>query len=220
LRPRPADFAVAGIAAILVVGGLDRVGTFDGSPIVHLDRAYELSFEPSDLLGETAGRLRLALGSEASGVPSDVRLYRDGEPFGATLSVPASGYVDQPLGFADSGHFYQARATLPAGNLAVSNAVPVPAMGQLSSVTIDVSPWATVRVLDAATRLPASVSEFTTPFVVTLAPGAYVLELVHPELGRDERPIEVQQGVPSQLHFDMPGFDAAATARRLLGTGK
>jgi len=214
LSPLPMDYVLAGVAALAVVGALERVGAFEGRAIEHRDKAYELSFEAGDGLGETAGRLRF--GIDPGGAPAQVRLFRDGEPFGAETTVPVGGFVDQALAYADSGHNYQARASLPAGNLALSNAVPVPAMGQLASLTIDVSPWATVRVLEEATGLPASVSEFTTPFVVTLPPGRYVLELVHPDLGRDEQPVEVQQGVPRQLHFVMPGFDAEDAARRVL----
>ncbi|MGE0461110.1 MAG: hypothetical protein AB7Q16_07050 [Vicinamibacterales bacterium] len=216
LSPRPMDYALAGLVAMLLVAALDRVGAFDGRAIEHRDRAYELAFEPGDGLGETAGRLRLRFGSDPAGAPAQVRLFRDGEPFGAVITVPGSGFADQRLAYADSGHNYQARAALPAGNLALSNAVPVPAMGQLASLNIDVSPWATVRVLEEATRLPASVGTFETPFVVTLPEGRYVLELVHPDLGRAEHLVEVVQGVPRQLHYVMPGFNAEEAARQLL----
>jgi hypothetical protein len=144
-----------------------------------------------------------------------VRLYRDGQAFGAEFDLRAGAVVEQPIAAVDSGHYYQVRGALPSGNLAVSEAVWVPPPAQMLVIGVDAMPWATVRVLDRSSRQPVSTRTYTTPDRLTLAVGDYTFEFTHPDFGTLTRDVTVDESTV-EVRVVMPGFDAAATARDLL----
>lgn len=167
--------------------------------------------------------------------PTTVQLYRDGQPFGDPFDLPVVGDVpnstpigslgpspgsapvERPIAAADTGHHYQVRAVLPEGNLALSNVTWVPPSRQTLSLSVDAMPWASVRVLDSQTGQPVSESTYTTPTVLNLPVGTYALEFIHPEYGATTRAVTVEPGSDPQVRVVMPGFDAGAIARELLG---
>jgi hypothetical protein len=114
---------------------------------------------------------------------------------------------------ADTGHNYQARALLPGGNLAVSNALWVPSDTAVA-VSIDASPWANVSLQsDQATIGPQA-----TPFSASLVPGRYRL---HFDNGGVTPPMDQTIDVsPANrvFRFTMPGFDPLGKAAELTRT--
>ena len=48
-------------------------------------------------------------------------------------------------------------------------------------MSVNALPWAIGRILDAEGRQQVATGDFTTPFVVSLRPGRYVVELSHPD---------------------------------------
>ena len=216
LRPRPFELAAAGLVTALVTGGLQTAGAFTGPAIEHVADAYRLEYSPPVEDPSGGGVLVAARNPGApTEAPAQVQLFRDGEAFGQPFAAPANGVAEQPIAPGDSGHHFQLRAALPAGNLALSQSVWVGAPQQLSAVSVNALPWAIGRILDAQTRQPVTSGDFTTPFVVHLPPGSYLLELSHQDYGVVTRPLDVQAGRDLQEIVPMPGFDPAETARRL-----
>ena len=85
------------------------------------------------------------------------------------------------------------------------------------AVTIDIQPWARVRILDAtgAEVLPAPLA---TPLSVSLPPGRYTLDCENGGLtARASFSLEVGSDRPTLVRLVMPGFDADAALRNLLG---
>jgi hypothetical protein len=90
--------------------------------------------------------------------------------------------------------------------------VPVP-----TTLTVDIRPWARVRILSGDGAAP-STGTYTTPFAVALAPGKYTLQM---ENGGLTKPLEVEvtltEGSPVTISRNMPGFDAGLVVDSLLG---
>ena len=91
----------------------------------------------------------------------------------------------------------------------------------LNSVTIDIRPWARVRVVPVAAegQAPPSVpaEALYAPFTVDLAPGDYTLEAENGGLNRNATfPIKVELGKPQVIVRIMPGFNATKTVDALL----
>jgi len=85
------------------------------------------------------------------------------------------------------------------------------------AVTIDIQPWARVRILDAtgAEVLPAPLA---TPLSVSLPPGRYTLDCENGGLtARASFSLEVGSDRPTLVRLVMPGYDADAALRNLLG---
>jgi serine/threonine-protein kinase len=83
-------------------------------------------------------------------------------------------------------------------------------------VSIDLQPWARVKVVNAAGVAIGSVQ--TTPFVVPLPPGQYRLECENGGVSQPETiPITVEAGPAQSISRALKGFDPDAVLNRLLG---
>lgn len=218
LRPQPRDVALALTASAIVALTLQSVGAFEGAVLPHVENAYRLQFVPGTGLDRTAGVLRVSRGEDAAATPDRVRLLRGSEPLPDELVVPATGFVERVVTIGESGAYFQARAPLAEGNLALSNPILVPSMSPLVATVIDAAPWATVRILDPASQLTAVPGEFTTPVLVNLQPGSYTLELRHPDYGLSNEAIEVRADGDNRFRFTLPGFDPEQALQSILGT--
>jgi hypothetical protein len=192
-------------AAILLGAGL-LIRAFPARALDHRQDAYQLSY----VAGPPA-RLELGFRGDAAGLPRTVPVLRDTAPLGdGRVTIPATGSAVIPLASGDTGHYYQARAVLPAGNLAVSNAVWVPSDTAVV-VSIDASPWANVTIQQDQLTIAAQ----PTPFSAALVPGTYTLRL---ENGGVTQPttqtIRVTPG-NRVFRFTMPGFDPSGKAAEL-----
>jgi len=190
-------------AAILFGAGL-LIRAFPARALDHRQDAYQLSYS----VGPPA-QLELRFRGDTSGLPRIVRVLKDTAPFGGA-TIPAAGSAIVPLMSSDTGHYYQARAILPAGNLAVSNAVWVPSDTAVV-VSIDASPWANVTIQQDQLTIAAQ----PTPFSAALVPGTYTLRL---ENGGVTQPTtQTIQVTPANRVFrvTMPGFDPTGKAAEL-----
>jgi hypothetical protein len=196
-------------ASILFVAG-QLLHVFPATALEHRRDAYNLDYV--ERIPPAQPELRLQLRADASTVPSIVEVVQDGRVFRPAVSVPASG-TSLPLTSADTGHNYQARALLPGGNLAVSNALWVPSDTAVA-VSIDASPWANVSLQsDQSTIGPQA-----TPFSASLVPGRYRL---HFDNGGVTPPMDQTIDVsPANrvFRFTMPGFDPLGKAAELTRT--
>ena len=92
----------------------------------------------------------------------------------------------------------------------------------LNTVSIDVRPWARVRVVPANVpegQTPPTVpaEPLYTPFTIDLAPGDYTLEAENGGLNRNTTfQIKVELGKPQYIVRSMPGFNATKTVDALL----
>lgn len=214
LTPRPLELAVAAVVAGVVIAGLQAAGALTGAAIDHVQDAYRLEFTAAVADPASAGVLVVARGTLPAEA-STAQLYRDGAPFGDAFDVPQGSVVERPVAVADAGHHFQVRATLPRGNLALSNTTWVAAPTAAAAVSVNALPWAIARILDAQGSQPVATGDFTTPFVVRLLPGRYVIELSHPDFEVVRQPVDVEAGRDAQVRVTLPGFDPAATARQL-----
>ena len=194
-------------AAIVFVGG-QLLQVFPARALDHLQDAYQLDY----LETRTPAQLQLQFRRDAATVPSSVNVLQDAQVFRPAVTVPAAGGAAIELAPADTGHFYQARATLPGGNLAVSNAVWVPSDTAVV-VSIDASPWANVTITNQ--RDGAAIAAQATPFSASLVPGSYTLRLdnggVTPAM---DQTITVTPA-DTVFRFTMPGFDPSSKADEL-----
>ena len=204
------EIVPATIAAsiLFVVGQLLNV--FPATALEHVQNAYRLDYV--DRTQAAQPELRLQLRGDASRLPATVNVLQDARVFRPGVAVPASG-TSLPLASGDTGHHYQARATLAGGNLAVSNAVWVPSDTAVI-VSIDASPWANVSLQSDQ----ATVASQATPFSASLVPGQYRLHFdnngVTPPM---DQTIDVTPG-NRVFRFTMPGFDPLGKAAELTRT--
>jgi hypothetical protein len=95
-------------------------------------------------------------------------------------------------------------------------------VGPPSLVSIDIRPWARVRIVGLGSAKPPDRTEpYVTPFVVSLPPGKYRLDCENGGLtstGAFE--IAVSTGQPQTVNQLMPGFDINQVVNKLLGPGK
>jgi len=193
-------------AAILFGAGL-LIRAFPARALDHRQDAYQLSY----IAGPPA-QLELRFRGDTAGLPRTVPVLRDTAPFGGGdgVTIPGTGSAVIPIASGDTGHYYQARAVLPAGNLAVSNAVWVPSDTAVV-VSIDASPWANVTIQQDQLTIAAQ----PTPFSAALVPGTYTLRM---ENGGVTQPTtQTIQVTPGNrvFRFTMPGFDPSGKAAEL-----
>jgi hypothetical protein len=202
------EIVPAAMAASILFGAGLLIRAFPARALDHRQDAYQLSY----ITGPPA-QLELRFRGDAAGLPRTVPVMRDAAPFvGADggVAIPATGSAVIPLASGDTGHYYQARAVLPAGNLAVSNAVWVPSDTAVV-VSIDASPWANVTIQQDQLTIAAQ----PTPFSAALVPGTYTLRL---ENGGVTQPTtQTIQVTPANrvFRFTMPGFDPSGKAAEL-----
>ena len=88
----------------------------------------------------------------------------------------------------------------------------------MSTVYIDLRPWARVKVVPATPNPAIPADTFYAPFAIDLPPGDYNLEA---ENGGVTRPttfqLKVAAGGPQTFVRTMPGFNATKIVEGLLG---
>ena len=198
----------ATMAAAIVFGGGQLLQVFPARALDHLQDAYQLDY----IEGGTPARLQLQFRRDASTVPSSVSVLQDAQVFRPAVTVPAAGGATIELAPADTGHFYQARAALPGGNLAVSNAVWVPSDTAVV-VSIDASPWANVTITNQ--RDGATIAAQPTPFSAALVPGPYTLRLDNGGVTPAMSQTITVTPADTVFRFTMPGFDPSGKAAEL-----
>jgi hypothetical protein len=201
---------VAGIVAVFVAIGGSFLGPFQVQAS-HLPGAYSLAYVPP-LAEGVLGQLEVRAVSEA---PSEVQIYRDGEPWGSLLTLSGNAPKTVPID-EEQAHLYQVRAPLPNGALAVSNSIFAPSV----VVLIDAQPWARVSVFAATSATDDPVFSGVTPATFPLALGNYRLRLESDVTGSLEPRIDVTQRGPRRFQFTMPGFTAEDLVRQLSNAGR
>jgi hypothetical protein len=208
--PGVREIVPASIAATLLFVAGQLLNVFPATALEHVRDAYRLNYVDRGQPGQSA--LLLQVQGDPSTLPAAVDILQDARVFRPGVNVAAAG-TSVPLASADTGHYYQARATLAGGNLAVSNAVWVPSDTAVI-VSIDASPWANVSLQSDQ----ATVAEQATPFSASLVPGRYRLHFdnngVTPPM---DQTIDV---TPANrvFRFTMPGFDPLGKAAELTRT--
>jgi hypothetical protein len=201
----------AAVIALIVLLAARGLGVLPVQALSHITDAYQIDAIAAS--GATPRRLQLRISAGApSSVPRRVALFQDGTVFRDSLALNDSGSVGVPLATDDAGHYYQVRAALPDGNLALSSAVWIPS-DRLLPVLIDALPWANVTIAGANGPVAAQ----PTPFSAALEPGVYRLHFenggVTPSMDQ-----EITVASPNQVfRFTMPGFDPDRTAAELAG---
>lgn len=197
-------------------------GAFPVRVVAHVEDAYRLSETPGrppnapELVIDVGPAGTRANGPAvlASTAPTRVDLYQDDTLYRSGLDISA-GPATVRLAETDLGHHYRARATLSAGNLAVSD--PVWVRDQATAVVIDAMPWARVTIAGGpAGRLPAGAGQlFTTPFTIRLTPGTYRLQFENGNLTAPMEQTITVDATSRTYRFTMPGFDPAAVVNQL-----
>ena len=101
--------------------------------------------------------------------------------------------------------------TIPAS---VTTTIPVPTN---VSVSVDLQPWARVRILDAK-GVAVNSSPLTTPFLYSLAPGDYKFEAENGGISSPETfDVRIDPDRPKVINRPMRGFDVEKTLNGLLG---
>lgn len=142
----------------------------------------------------------------------------------ATLSAGGlSAYVwYRPLATPAPPEIVQLESPVPAP----ANATPEPRLPAGSAVmamdrevvSIDVLPWARVRIVPVGHTAPVPKEALLTPFSVELAPGAYRLECDNDGISPPSVfPITVEAGRPLSVSRAMPGFDPSRLVETLAG---
>ena len=167
--PSAREIVPAAIAASVVLALGLSLQVFPAHALDHVRDAYRLTY----IARSPAGIAGVA-GAARGGRPESSRHGRHlsgRHAVQAGRRAAATGACRRfSLAPSTAGHYYQARATLPNGNLAVSNAEWVPSDTEVV-VSIDAQPWANVTVKSGQTTLGPQ----ATPFLVSLVPGSYQL---------------------------------------------
>jgi hypothetical protein len=179
--------------------------------IEHVQEAYNLDYAPTPSV--SAPQLSIMQRWRDDELPSRVDLYQGGQLFRSGIDLTDGTPTIVQLDSEATGSYFQVRATLPEGNLAVSKAVWV-ASDRLAFVLIDASPWANVTITGAETTTTAQ----QTPFTAALLPGSYQVRFENPNLtpaSTLDRSITVPAS-GSTLYVTMPGFDATGAVESLM----
>jgi hypothetical protein len=205
------ELVPAALAALAILGVALGANVLPVRAIEHLPNAYDLQYAPVPSVAAPQLSLRLADGG--ADVPRTVNLFRGDQIFRTGIIVRPDSPSVIPLTSADTGQYYQARATLPDGNLALSAYVWVTS-DQLQFVLIDASPWANVTIEGAG----ATTAEQQTPFTAALMPGSYQVRFENPSLNPPSNMTQtiVVPVAGNRVRVTMPGFDPARAVDALL----
>jgi len=202
------EFVPAAVSALIVFGTGQVFQVFPARAVEHVRDAYKLMYVPR--VPPARSELLLQASDASAVVPTTVDVFQDSRAFTTNVRLTAGTPTAIPLTSGDTGRYYQARATLPDRNLAVSNAVWVPSDSAVV-VLIDALPWANVRLQSGSTIIGPE----ATPFSASLVPGQYRLTL---DNGGVTPPLTQTIDVTTAnrvFRFTMPGFDPARTATEL-----
>jgi hypothetical protein len=209
------EIVPAAVTALLMVSGGVLLNALPTRTIEHLQEAYQLEYAPTP--PPSTPQLFIQRRPGEARVPTRVDLYQDDRLFRKDLPLSGDATRTVQLAADDTGKYYQVRARLPDGNLAVSNAVWV-ASDRLAFILVDASPWANVTVRGSQTTTGSQ----QTPFTAALLPGSYQLHFENPALNPPST-TELSITVPIQgnaVHVTMPGFDPARAVDTLLQRGR
>ena len=198
----------AGLAAGLLLAGAVALSALPVRTVEHVQEAYNLDYAPTPSVA--VPQLSIMRRWRDAEVPSQVDLYQGEQLFRSGIELADGVPTIVQLSSEATGNYFQVRATLPQGNLAVSKAVWVTS-DRLAFVLIDASPWANVTITGGETTTAAQ----QTPFTAALLPGSYQVHFENPNLTPTSA-LDQSITVPaagSSLHVTMPGFDAARTGR-------
>jgi len=209
--PGPREIVGASLAALALFAGGCQLHLFPAHSLEHVQDAYTLDY----VAGAPNASPQLQVGpadvSIDATLPRRVNLYQDTQVFGLPISLSGAGPANVPLTPSDTGKYYQVRASLPGGNLAVSKPMWVPS-DALILVLIDAQPWARVAVKGPGVDLAPQ----PTPFTTALAPGPYHLSYenggVTPSMEKDVTVTRTSR----EFRYPMPGFDPKSTAAELI----
>jgi hypothetical protein len=191
------------------------LGALPTQALEHLQEAYLLAYVPSP--SAATPRLLVQRRSGDFRVPMRVDLYQGDRRARTGIALTEGGPQTVQLTADETGSYYQVRAALPGGNLAVSNPLWV-ASDKLTFVLVDASPWANVTVRGGQAATGAQ----QTPFTAALVPGTYQLQFVNSTLSPPstlDRTITVPVA-DKAVHVTMPGFDPARAVDTLLQQGR
>jgi hypothetical protein len=209
--PGPREIAAASLATLALFAGGCQLHLFPAHSLEHVQDAYTLDYVAGAANASAQLQVGPADASNDATLPRQVNLYQDTHVFGRPISLSSAGPASVPLTPGDTGKYYQVRASLPGGNLAVSKPMWVPS-DALILVLIDAQPWARVAVKGPGVDLAPQ----PTPFTTALAPGPYHLSYenggVTPSMEKDV----TVTGTSREFRYPMPGFDAKSTAADLV----
>ena len=134
----------------------------------------------------------------------------------AILLLTLAYFVSQPDD-PPAGQSAQAPALEPVAPTPPPTPEPPVATDPPTPVTVDIRPWARVRIVPATDGVEVPKEPLYTPFTIDLPPGDYAFECENGGLTRAVTyPLTVATGKPQFLIRTMPGFDAAKVVDALL----
>jgi hypothetical protein len=204
------EIVPASLAAGLLLMGAVGLNALPARAVEHVQEAYNLDYTPTPSV--STPQLNIMRRWRDAELPSRVDLYRGDQLFRSGIDLADAAPTVVQLASADTGSYFQVRATLPQQNLAVSRAVWVTS-DALAFVLIDAAPWANVTITGGATTTAAQ----QTPFTAALLPGSYQVRFENPNLPASalDRSLTVPT-VGNSLFVTMPGFDANRAVDSLL----
>ena len=134
----------------------------------------------------------------------------------ALLLLTLAYFVSQPDD-PPAGQSAQAPALEPVAPTPPPTPEPPVATDPPTPVTVDIRPWARVRIVPATAGVEVPTEPLYTPFTIDLPPGDYSFECENGGLTKAVTyPLKVATGKPQFLVRTMPGFDAAKVVDALL----
>jgi hypothetical protein len=228
--PAPGHLILAALVALATAALAYAFGGVAVRAVEHRADVYSLAWEADASSLSAAGvplRGQLVMRGTAETDPGKpVQLYRADTAVGAPLELSPNGSpVTRTLNRDEMGFWYQLRAVLDEGNLALSNAVWVPGVppeGQPLPVTIDAVPWARVRLVSLASGADVPLPDSdVTPLTVSLPEGDYLVDLENGGVtARTQERISVRAGEGNVFRIPMPGFDVETVLLEMIGTGQ
>ncbi len=146
-----------------------------------------------------------------AGWPLSSRSPQPGAPPESTAPAPSPPAPSAP-----------SAVPVPAPTDTIPGPPPATASGPLTSVLIDLRPWARVTIVPAVPNAAIPADAFYAPFTIDLPAGDYTLECENGGVTRPATiPLKVVEGTPQQaLIRPLPGFNAARTVDGLLSQEK
>jgi hypothetical protein len=209
------ELVPASVVALLVLGVALASNVLPARAVAHEKDVYDLQYAP--IPSASTPQLSVILKDRGDDVPRTVDMYQGEHLFRSGIALTGASPTVVQLTTNDTGQYYQARATLPEGNLALSPYVWVTS-NQLSFVLIDALPWANVTISRSGT--PTARPQ-QTPFTAALMPGSYSLRFDNPNLSPPST-LNQTLTVPaagSAIRVTMPGFDPARVVDTLIPRG-
>jgi hypothetical protein len=208
------ELVPATLVALVILAVALGLNVLPARAVEHLTDVYDLKYDA--IPSVSTPQLSVTLKNGSLTVPRTVDLYQGDQLFRSGIAVAGTAPSVVPLASGDTGKYYQARATLRDGNLALSPYVWVTS-DQLSFVLVDALPWANVTIV--GNGIAARPQQ--TPFTAALMPGNYEVRFDNPNLSPPST-LNQTLTVPAAgntIRVTMPGFDAARAVDTLMPRG-